>query len=326
MIAPASGPSNGQVPVRAIDEHAERPHVEAGVPGSPVEPLRRGVAGVAGERDPREEGLWVVVRNGPGPRGEQQPRDLGDATGASQQHLPGGQVAVHEPEGVEGLDPRERLAGERLDLWEGERTAREPLLEALAAEGEDDQRRSPEGEEVEGGQEVLVLEGRLERAGVAQAPAQRAVGLAGADERHGLAEAEDGGTPTLRVGTGADAREDLVATLEHEAGSERRGAQGRWALGWRDTLLPFDAKDESGQVLPASRFTSEAVRQATLRPANEILDQLDAVYCRRWIIVDAQQRGAPLPPGLLPPLLLERHHALLWLNGRVEWDEVRCST
>jgi hypothetical protein len=99
-----------------------------------------------------------------------------------------------------------------------------------------------------------------------------------------------------------------------------------WALGWRDTLLPFDAKDESGQVLPASRFTSEAVRQATLRPAYEILDQLDAVYCRRWIIVDAQQRGAPLPPGLLPPLLLERHHALLWLNGRVEWDEVRCST
>lgn len=99
-----------------------------------------------------------------------------------------------------------------------------------------------------------------------------------------------------------------------------------WALGWRDALLPFDQKDESGGTLPRSKFTSEAVREARLRPNSEVLDQLDAVLCRRWIAVEAQRLGAPMPPGLLPPLLLERHHALEWLNSRAEWDDVRCNT
>jgi hypothetical protein len=103
-----------------------------------------------------------------------------------------------------------------------------------------------------------------------------------------------------------------------------------WALGWYEDPLPLDRQLEGEPFaeIARARARDEAIASARLRPAGEILDLLDAVVCRRWFCVDARQKGQPLPAGLEPVVLLERHYALQWLTryGGAEWDEVQCPT
>ena len=103
-----------------------------------------------------------------------------------------------------------------------------------------------------------------------------------------------------------------------------------WALGWIDELPPVSeqAPGEVATVIPQQFSSEEAVSSAKLRPASEILDALDGVVCRRWLLVDAAQKQQPPPPGMNPSVLLERHHALNWLVqfGWADWDDVDCPT
>ena len=103
-----------------------------------------------------------------------------------------------------------------------------------------------------------------------------------------------------------------------------------WALGWIHELPPLSAQapPEVAMVIPQQFSSPEAVAAATLRPMAEILDALDAVVCRRWLMVDATHKQQPAPPGMNASVLLERHYALNWLVQWewADWDNVDCPT
>ncbi|MBE9608014.1 DUF4272 domain-containing protein [Chitinilyticum piscinae] len=72
----------------------------------------------------------------------------------------------------------------------------------------------------------------------------------------------------------------------------------------------------------------EALAQAELRPAAEILDQLDRHFRYHWACRQARQQQREPDGGLLPGVVMERHHALNWLVQFLgaQWDEVDTPT
>jgi hypothetical protein len=74
--------------------------------------------------------------------------------------------------------------------------------------------------------------------------------------------------------------------------------------------------------------TAEFVDGAALRDEVEVLTFYEAIYQAHWAVRDARLNGRPLPEGLHPGVLQERHHAFNWLIGYCgqEWDEVATDT
>lgn len=70
------------------------------------------------------------------------------------------------------------------------------------------------------------------------------------------------------------------------------------------------------------------VSAASLRAEGEILEMYEAVYQAHWEVRDARLHGRPLPDGLHPGEVYERHYALNWLIGYCgqEWDDVATDT
>lgn len=67
---------------------------------------------------------------------------------------------------------------------------------------------------------------------------------------------------------------------------------------------------------------------AQLRPASELLDELDLQFRLHWAVTDARQRSSSPPAGLEPGAVRERHLALNWLTRfqGAEWDDVDTPT
>ena len=65
-----------------------------------------------------------------------------------------------------------------------------------------------------------------------------------------------------------------------------------------------------------------------LRPLPELLDALDSVYRRHWLVRQARLDDQPAPIGLHPSVVYERHYALNWLLrfDEQDWDEVGTPT
>ena len=74
--------------------------------------------------------------------------------------------------------------------------------------------------------------------------------------------------------------------------------------------------------------TGEFVAGAALRDEVEILTFYEAIYQAHWAVRDARLNARPVPEGLHPGVLQERHHAFNWLIGYCgqEWDEVTTDT
>ena len=69
--------------------------------------------------------------------------------------------------------------------------------------------------------------------------------------------------------------------------------------------------------------------QAKLRDIASILDEADLIYRYHWACVDARLKQAPMPAGLNPSVVMERHAALNWLidnDGQDDWDNPDVST
>lgn len=67
-----------------------------------------------------------------------------------------------------------------------------------------------------------------------------------------------------------------------------------------------------------------------LRPAAEILDQLDLVWRQHWAIRQAAQSDAEVE-GLIPGVVMERHYVLNWLTNfqndpDAHWDDIETPT
>jgi hypothetical protein len=103
-----------------------------------------------------------------------------------------------------------------------------------------------------------------------------------------------------------------------------------WALGYVDELeKPVETCDvERAVAVLMDRSRERFIAEAKLRPPAEILDQADLIYRYHWAVVDARLDGKPVPAGLDPDVVMERHHALNWLIGYMdqEWDDVSTDT
>lgn len=103
-----------------------------------------------------------------------------------------------------------------------------------------------------------------------------------------------------------------------------------WALARIDELGPPGSQCDARRAIKLVNETpsDQLIGQATLRPASEILDELDFYYRAHWHAVNAQQEGRPSHAGLDPDVIFERHYALNWLATYMyqAWDDVGTDT
>jgi hypothetical protein len=103
-----------------------------------------------------------------------------------------------------------------------------------------------------------------------------------------------------------------------------------WALGHIERIGPPSTQCNAKHVvqLVQQAAPEQFVGQARLRPATEILDELDFYYRAHWHAVNAQQAGRPPHPDLDPDIIYERHYALNWLTTYMyqAWDDVKTDT
>ena len=80
--------------------------------------------------------------------------------------------------------------------------------------------------------------------------------------------------------------------------------------------------------LMKTRTCTEFMRDAELRPMDEILDQADLIYRYHWAAKDRGHEERDPPAGLDRSVVRERHYALNWLIGYCDqpWDEVSTDT
>jgi hypothetical protein len=103
-----------------------------------------------------------------------------------------------------------------------------------------------------------------------------------------------------------------------------------WALdAGADLSFPAAIRDPAHLVGRAMDLDPATfVAGARLRPAAEILDQLDLMYRLNWILADNRANGRPEPAGIVAGVVAERHYALNWLTRfqDADWDEVQTPT
>ena len=103
-----------------------------------------------------------------------------------------------------------------------------------------------------------------------------------------------------------------------------------WALGFVETLGRPDHKCDSKALfdLVWELGREGLIEEAQLRPARELLDAADLLYCYHWAVRDAQMFRKPVPAGLSRDVVQEWHYAVNWLicYKGAEWDEVAVDT
>lgn len=103
-----------------------------------------------------------------------------------------------------------------------------------------------------------------------------------------------------------------------------------WALGELRLGEPTKRCSDN-QVFQAVRRVAPwkfRLSKVKLRPAQQILDELDYTYRYHWAVVEASMTDSPVPNDALPWVLKMRHHALNWLvgYGGSDWDDVSTDT
>ncbi|WP_285446644.1 DUF4272 domain-containing protein [Xanthomonas sp. fls2-241-TYG-148] len=104
----------------------------------------------------------------------------------------------------------------------------------------------------------------------------------------------------------------------------------QWAAGMTDTLpLPTDLCDVPGVARRALEHAEAHTPPVlALRPLPELLDALDRHLRLHWAVRQAGQSKQPVPAGVVPGVVYERHYALNWLLHFEDaaWDEVDTPT
>jgi len=103
-----------------------------------------------------------------------------------------------------------------------------------------------------------------------------------------------------------------------------------WALQMTDAL-PFPEGICDVSRIAASMLELDAKRfleTAHVRPASEILDELDLHYRLHWLVRQSRLDGQDNPMGVNDGVVYERHYALNWLTGfeNADWDNVDTPT
>lgn len=159
----------------------------------------------------------------------------------------------------------------------------------------------------------------------------------------------------VQLRTGAEVRaraEALAAVARRGLGGPKEDVSGLKLSPIEAKFLDFDIPDE-GEMFEAawrteSRFLLEWALGAhaelpwpgdlappmveltgeTLRPAGDILDQLDLHFRLHWAMRQAAQDKQEPPPGVNLSVVMERHYTLNWLVRfeDAEWDDVDMPT
>jgi hypothetical protein len=89
-----------------------------------------------------------------------------------------------------------------------------------------------------------------------------------------------------------------------------------------------DVDSLKGAVLWPPHPTPSYVSSSTLRKAEEISKAYEKVYRAHWKVRDAQLAGKPVPKGLDPEVVQERHYGFNWVTGYLKqsWDEITTDT
>jgi Domain of unknown function (DUF4272) len=94
-----------------------------------------------------------------------------------------------------------------------------------------------------------------------------------------------------------------------------------WAQGLVAELGPLTGPADWNAADVIMRATDDRVTGRPLRPAAEILDQLDLAYRCHWAVTEAARTGCSEPPANLnADVVLERHVALNWLTC-YQWQD-----
>ena len=103
-----------------------------------------------------------------------------------------------------------------------------------------------------------------------------------------------------------------------------------WALGiYPDIGRPDTITDVPLLAATLRDLGPEGLRaKARLRPQSQLLDATDLMYRYHWAVVQARLDGLPVPSGLDPGVVYERHYALNWLIGYMDqaWDDISTDT
>jgi hypothetical protein len=103
-----------------------------------------------------------------------------------------------------------------------------------------------------------------------------------------------------------------------------------WALGHVDALGPPSDQCDARRAIKLINETpaQKLIGQAQLRPAAEILDEVDFYYRAHWHVRRVELDERPAIDDLDPDVVSERHYALNWLTHYryQEWDDVTTDT
>jgi len=103
-----------------------------------------------------------------------------------------------------------------------------------------------------------------------------------------------------------------------------------WSLGYVDTLTKPEGTCDVPKLVTIlrDRDTAQFIKDAKLRPFNQILDQSDLIYRYHWATTNARIKNQPAPAKLEGGVVQERHYVLNWLIGYMdeEWDDISTDT
>ena len=103
-----------------------------------------------------------------------------------------------------------------------------------------------------------------------------------------------------------------------------------WALGvYPDIGRPDAITDVPLLATTLRDLGPEGLRAtARLRPQSQLLDAADLMYRYHWAVIQAGLDGHPMPSGLDPGVVYQRHYALNWLIGYMDqaWDDISTDT
>jgi hypothetical protein len=133
-------------------------------------------------------------------------------------------------------------------------------------------------------------------------------------------------------------REKEFIEADRPSGPQRVDAMWRyeslhvllWAMNLIDSLgYPDQQCSVTNDLKVLNDLPLAQLREkATLRSKKEILDQADVILRIHWAIEDARIKDQPVPGGVNPDVVQERHYAFNWLISYLglDWDDLQTNT
>lgn len=105
-----------------------------------------------------------------------------------------------------------------------------------------------------------------------------------------------------------------------------------WVMGKIDIMPGIDKQCDTESLKQAviwpPNLTQAYISSACLRDEETIYDEYEKVYQAHWAVRDAEINNKPVPEGIDPEVIYERHYGFNWLTGYMgqSWDDITTDT